>query len=181
MHCSGVIEGMERIRVCVVGATGFAGVEVCRIVLGYPAMELAMATDRKAAGTRLADVYPAFEGATDIVLSLPEPEAIAQNADVAFLAVPHTASLAITPQLLTLGVTVIDLSADYRLHDATVYEQWYGTPHTSPELLGQTVYGLPELNRAGLLAGASCKGRGNPYGRARLLPHGNGTCCHPGA
>ena len=114
MHCSGVIEGMERIRACVVGATGFAGVEVCRIVLGHPSMELAMATDRKAAGTRLADVYPAFEGATDLVLSLPEPEAIAQNADVAFLAVPHTASLAITPQLLSLGVTVIDLSADYR-------------------------------------------------------------------
>ena len=152
MHCSGVIEGMERIRACVVGATGFAGVEVCRIVLGHPSMELAMATDRKAAGTRLADVYPAFEGATDLVLSLPEPEAIAQNADVAFLAVPHTASLAITPQLLSLGVTVIDLSADYRLHDASVYERWYGTPHTSPELLSQTVYGLPELNRAGLLA-----------------------------
>ena len=71
---------------------------------------------------------------------------------VSFLAVPHTASLAITPQLLSLGVTVIDLSADYRLHDAAVYEQWYGTPHTSPELLGQTVYGLPELNRSGLLA-----------------------------
>ena len=151
MHCSGVIEGMERIRTCVVGATGFAGVEVCRIVLGHPALELTMATDRKAAGTRLADVYPAFEGACDLVLSLPEPEAIAQNADVAFLAVPHTASLAITPQLLSLGVTVIDLSADYRLHDAAVYEQWYGTPHTSPELLGQTVYGLPELNRSGLL------------------------------
>ena len=156
MHCYGVIERMEQIRACVVGATGFAGVEVCRIVLGHPALELTMATDRKAAGTRLADVYPAFEGACDLVLSLPEPEAIAQNADVAFLAVPHTASLAITPQLLALGVTVIDLSADYRLHDAAVYEQWYGTPHTSPELLATRTFGLPEIF-AEDLAGAAAR------------------------
>ena len=136
---------MERIRVCVVGATGFAGIEVCRLVLGHPNMELAMATDRKEAGTRLDAVYPSFAGACDLELSLPEPDAIAQAADVAFLAVPHTASLALTPELLRRGVTVLDLSADYRLHDPQVYEQWYNTPHTSPELLSQTVYGLPEL------------------------------------
>ena len=143
---------MERIRVCVAGATGFAGIEVCRLVLGHPNMELAMATDRKEAGTRLDAVYPSFAGACDLELSLPEPDAIAQAADVAFLAVPHTASLALTPELLRRGVTVLDLSADYRLHDPQVYEQWYNTPHTSPELLSQTVYGLPELNREGILA-----------------------------
>lgn len=143
---------MERIRVCVVGATGFAGIEVCRLVLGHPNMELAMATDRKEAGTRLDAVYPSFAGACDLELSLPEPDVIAQAADVAFLAVPHTASLALTPELLRRGVTVLDLSADYRLHDPQVYEQWYNTPHTSPELLSQTVYGLPELNREGILA-----------------------------
>ena len=145
---------MERIRVCVIGATGFAGIEVCRLVLGHPNMELAMATDRKEAGTRLDAVYPSFAGACDLELSLPEPDAIAQAADVAFLAVPHTASLALTPELLRRGVTVLDLSADYRLHDPQVYEQWYNTPHTSPELLSQTVYGLPELNRAGRGANA---------------------------
>ena len=114
---------MERIKVCVVGATGFAGIEVCRLVLGHPNMELAMATDRKEAGTRLDAVYPSFAGACDLELSLPEPDAIAQAADVAFLAVPHTASLALTPELLRRGVTVLDLSADYRLHDPQVYEQ----------------------------------------------------------
>ena len=151
---------MERIRVCVVGATGFAGIEVCRLVLGHPNMELAMATDRKEAGTRLDAVYPSFAGACDLELSLPEPDAIAQAADVAFLAVPHTASLALTPELLRRGVTVLDLSADYRLHDPQVYEQWYNTPHTSPELLSQTVYGLPELNREGILALVECRAAG---------------------
>ena len=151
---------MERIRVCVVGATGFAGIEVCRLVLGHPNMELAMATDRKEAGTRLDAVYPSFAGACDLELSLPEPDAIAQAADVAFLAVPHTASLALTPELLRRGVTVLDLSADYRLHDPQVYEQWYNTPHASPELLSQTVYGLPELNREGILALAERRAAG---------------------
>lgn len=141
---------MEQIRACVVGATGYAGIEVCRIVLSHPALELVMVTDRKQAGTRLDAVYPQLAGACDLELSLPEPDAIAAAADVAFLAVPHTASLALTPELLRRGVTVLDLSADYRLHDPAVYEAWYNTPHTSPELLSQTVYGLPELNREGL-------------------------------
>ena len=141
---------MGSIRVCVVGATGYAGIEVCRLVLGHPELELTMTTDRKEAGTRLDAVYPSFAGTCDLTLSLPEPDAIAAVADVAFLAVPHTASLSLTPELLKRGVTVLDLSADYRLHDPATYEAWYNTPHTSPELLSQTVYGLPELNRAGL-------------------------------
>ncbi|MDO4428994.1 MAG: N-acetyl-gamma-glutamyl-phosphate reductase [Atopobiaceae bacterium] len=141
---------MERVRACVVGATGYAGVEVCRLVLAHPALELTMATDRKEAGTRLDAVYPSLAGSCETVLSLPGPDAIAAAADVAFLAVPHTASLALTPELLAHGVNVIDLSADYRLHDPAVYEAWYATPHTSPELLSQTVYGLPELFRAGV-------------------------------
>ncbi len=151
---------MECIKVCVVGATGYAGVEVCRLVLNHPGMELVMATDRKEAGTRLAAVYPSFEGVTDLELSLPEPEKIAEAADIAFLAVPHTASLALTPQLLAAGVTVLDLSADYRIHDAETYEAWYNTPHTSPELLSQTIYGLPELNRDGLLGLAKKRAAG---------------------
>ncbi|QOY60111.1 N-acetyl-gamma-glutamyl-phosphate reductase [Thermophilibacter immobilis] len=143
---------MKSIRVCIVGATGFAGIELCRLVLAHPCLELVMATDRKAAGTLLSEVYPSFAGACDLELSQPESDLIAQRADVAFLAVPHTASLALAPELLARGVTVLDLSADYRLHDPAVYEAWYETPHTSPELLSQTVYGLPELNRAGLRA-----------------------------
>ena len=160
MHDLRKKQRMECIKACVVGATGYAGVEVCRLVLNHPNMELVMATDRKEAGTKLAAVYPSFAGVSDIELSLPEPERIAEVADVAFLAVPHTASLAITPRLLEAGVTVLDLSADYRLHDPKVYEAWYNTPHTSPELLSQTVYGLPELNREGLSALAARRAAG---------------------
>ena len=96
---------MERVRVCVVGATGYAGVEVCRLVLGHPVFELAMATDRKEAGTRLDAVYPSLAGCCDLELSLPEPDAIAAAADVAFLAVPHTASRPISPPGKKCGVT----------------------------------------------------------------------------
>ena len=121
-----------------------------------------MATDRKAAGTRLADVHPAFEGATDIVLSQPDPELIAGSCALAFLAVPHTASLSLTPRLLELGVSVVDLSADFRLRDPATYEAWYGTPHTSTDLLHEAVYGLPELNRAGLQGLAARRADGEP-------------------
>ncbi len=143
---------MSCIKVCVVGATGYAGIEVCRLVIGHPDMELVMVTDRKEAGTRLDSLYPNLAGTCDLELVYPDAAEIAKVADVAFLAVPHTASLAITPALLEAGVSVLDLSADYRLHDADVYAEWYNTPHTSPELLSQTVYGLPELNRAGIQA-----------------------------
>lgn len=142
---------MGCIRACVVGATGYAGVEACRLVLAHPDLTLTMATDRKEAGRRLDSIWPSLAGACDIVLAQPEPDAIAEAADVAFLAVPHTASLALTPALLERGVTVLDLSADYRLHDPATYEAWYATAHTSPELLSETVYGLPELYREGLL------------------------------
>lgn len=141
---------MSCVRVCVVGATGYAGVEVVRLVLGHPNMELVMVTDRKQAGTKLCDIYPSLRGTCDLELVQPDAEKIAACADIAFLAVPHTASLPLTPELLSRGVSVLDLSADYRLHDPAVYEEWYGVPHTSPELLNQTVYGLPELYRADL-------------------------------
>lgn len=160
----GEMSGMseEVINICVVGATGYAGVEVARLVLDHPTLRLAMVTDRKIAGTPLAEAYPSLRGITDLAFSLPEPDAIAKTADVAFLAVPHTASLSLTPQLLARGVTVIDLSADYRLKDAATYEAWYGVPHTSPSLLAEAVYGLPELNRDKLTDLARTRAAGRP-------------------
>ncbi len=140
----------QSIRACVVGATGYAGIEAVRLLLRHPSFELAMATDRKLVGTKLAEVYPGLAGITDLAFSAPVAEDIAAAADVAFLAVPHTASLALTPALIAAGVSVIDLSADYRLKDALVYEEWYGVKHTSPELLDEAVYGLPELARTDL-------------------------------
>jgi len=138
------------VKVAVVGAAGYAGVEAVRWILGHPQLELALATSRADAGRRLDEVYPALVGATDAVLTAPEPSEIAKVAQVAILAVPHTAAMSIVPELLSSGVTVIDLSADFRLADARVYAQWYGTNHLAADLLDEAVYGLPELDRSGL-------------------------------
>jgi len=122
------------VRAAVVGAAGYTGIELVRLVLGHPEFELIAVTSAAEAGRSVEDVYPALAGC-GLVFEDPDACDIAGNAEVAFLAVPHTASLALTPGLLDAGLTVIDLSADYRLADAAVYESWYG---------------LPELTRASL-------------------------------
>lgn len=138
------------VKVAVVGAAGYAGIEVVRWVLGHPELELVHATSTSDDGRPLVDVYPALAGMTGLAFSAPDVDAIAAECDVVFLAVPHTAALALVPVFRALGVKVIDLSADYRLTDPGVYQAWYGVEHTSPELLGVAVYGLPELDRTKL-------------------------------
>lgn len=131
-------------KVGIIGAAGFAGAELVRLVLQHPEFELAAITSNADAGTSLADVYPAFAGASDLVFTTHDDPAV-KSCDLVFLAVPHTAAMAQAPSLLEAGVTVVDLSADYRLTDKGVYEQWYGAKHTSPELLATRSFGLPEL------------------------------------
>lgn len=138
------------VDVAVVGAAGYAGIEAVRWVLGHPALTLRCATSTGDAGRPVGDVYPALRSMTDLVFMEPDPTAIAECAQVALLAVPHTAALALAPTLLDAGMTVIDMSADFRIKDALVYEQWYATAHTQPGLLASAVYGLPELGRAAL-------------------------------
>ena len=138
------------VDVAIVGAAGYAGIEAVRLVLGHPGMRLVAATSTSDAGTRLDEVYPALGGLTDLVFSEPDVDQIAARAEIAFLAVPHTAALKLAGPLLERGTRVVDASADFRLKDPSVYEAWYATPHTAPELLGQAVYGLPELYRAEL-------------------------------
>ena len=133
-----------KMRVGVVGAAGYAGAELVRLLLGHPVFELAVITSNADAGVPLADVYPAFTGASDLVFSRHDDPELAA-CDAVFLAVPHTAALKQVPSLLAAGVNVFDLSADYRLDDPAVYEAWYGTPHASPELLAARAFGLPEL------------------------------------
>ena len=140
-------------RAAVVGAAGYAGVEAARILLGHPYFELTCVTSSSDAGTPIADLYPALRGRCDLVFDDHDAATIAAKADVAFLAVPHTASLAMTPKLVEAGVQVIDLSADYRLADPVVYEQWYQAEHTSTDLLAQAVYALPEVAADQLRAG----------------------------
>ena len=141
------------IDVAVVGAAGYAGIEAVRLVLGHPRLRLVLATSGADAGRPVAAVYPALAGATELKFVEPSAAAIVGAAQVALLAVPHTAAIELAVPLLEAGVTVIDLSADFRLADAATYEAWYETVHTAPELLGEAVYGLPELDRS-RLAGA---------------------------
>lgn len=138
------------IDVAIVGAPGYAGVELTRLVLGHPEFSLKVVTSGAEAGRRVDDVYPILSGSTDLVYEELDVARLAGLAELAFLAVPHTAALAIAPTLHDQGLTVIDASADYRLKDPAVYEAWYGTPHTSPTLLTSAVYGLPEIDRSAL-------------------------------
>ena len=112
------------VGVAVVGAAGYAGIEAVRLVLGHPRLDLTHVTSGSDAGKAVADVYPALARATDLVFVQPDPAAIANTAAAAILAVPHTAAVELAVPLLAAGLTVIDLSADFRLLDAAVYEEW---------------------------------------------------------
>lgn len=138
------------IDVAIIGAPGYAGVELTRLVLGHPEMRLVLATSAAEAGKRVADVYPAFSALTDLAYEEPNATEIAARAQVAFLGVPHTAAMAIAGELLDAGLTVVDASADFRLKDQATYEMWYDVAHTAPQLLPQAVYGLPEQDRSQL-------------------------------
>lgn len=133
-------------RVAIVGAAGYAGAELVRLVLGHPSFELTVVTSSQDAGRRVSDLYPALEGC-GLAYSEHDTSAVVDQAEIAFLAVPHTAAMSMAPALLEAGLTVIDASADFRLKDATLFETWYRTPHTATDLLSEAVYGLPELWR----------------------------------
>ncbi|MCX8007424.1 MAG: N-acetyl-gamma-glutamyl-phosphate reductase [Coriobacteriia bacterium] len=153
-------------RVAVVGAAGYTGAELMRLILAHPHLDLVLATSAADAGRAVADLYPAL-AACDLEFAEPSAQAIAQTADVAFLAVPHTAAMALVPELLAAGILVIDLSADFRL-DASTFEAWYGSPHSAPELLPDAAYGLPELWREAI-AGARLVACPGCYPTATLL------------
>ena len=168
------------IRAGVVGAAGFAGIEAARFILGHPSFELVAATSNELAGKRLADLYPNFEGVTDLTFSA-HAEAPLTECDVVFLAVPHTAAIAQAPALVQAGVAVIDLSADFRLKDPAVYEQWYQVKHTATALLAEAAFGLPELFRADLeaLAEKRSAGKGVLVGCAGCYPTATSLAAAP--
>jgi N-acetyl-gamma-glutamyl-phosphate reductase len=155
------------VRAAVIGAAGYTGIETVRLLLGHPEFELTLVTSAAEAGRPVEDVYPALAGCG---LRFEDPAAVSVSdlAEVAFLAVPHTAALPIVPGLLDAGVRVFDLSADFRLADAAVYQRWYGTPHTAADLLATAVYGLPEL-AGDALAGARLVACPGCYPTASLL------------
>jgi len=134
------------LRVAIAGASGYTGFELVRLLDRHPHAELKMITSRVHRGQRLDKVYPALRKHCDLVFEEPDPERLAAEADLVFTALPHRAAMDMIPDLLKGGAKVVDLSADYRFLDATVYEAWY-EPHKTPELLKEAVYGLPELHR----------------------------------
>ena len=152
----------DRIRVAVAGASGYTGAELIRLLTAHPRVTITAVTAEKSAGARLAAVFPSLRGLLpDLVCEALDPQALAARADVIFLALPHTKSLDAAAAAVSAGRKVIDLSADYRLRDAAVYQQWYGTAHTHDTLLKEAVYGLPELYReqirqARLVASPGC-------------------------
>ena len=142
------------LKVGVVGAAGYAGAELTRLLLEHPEFELVAITSNADAGQPLAAVYPSFAGVSDLTFTTHD-DPVLSTCDAVFLAVPHTAAMAVVPGLLAAGVSVFDLSADYRLSDPAVFEAWYNAEHTSPELLKTRAFGLPELFPDDLAAAAA--------------------------
>jgi N-acetyl-gamma-glutamyl-phosphate reductase len=167
-----------RVPVAVLGATGYTGVELLRLLAGHPGVTLAFLSSEQYRDRRAADVYPFLAGIVDAPLCAPDPEAVAAAAEVVFTALPHGASAPVVRDLVRRGVRVVDLSADFRFRDAATYARWYGE-HPAPELLAEAVYGVPELYRARvrgarLVAAAGCYPTGAllglvPLARAGLL------------
>jgi len=141
------------LRVGVIGASGYTGAELLRLLVGHPNFDVVYATGDSQAGTLASSVYPSLAAAYPSLVFAEYDPAVAATCDVLFLGLPHEASLALVPQLVDKVRLVVDLSAAYRLKDASQYPTWYGFSHDQPDLLARAVYGLPELFREEL-AGA---------------------------
>ncbi len=163
---------MNKIKTAIVGASGYSGEELVKLLLNHPQADLAAITSRQYAGQALGDVFRKFAHlpkAKSLRFCEPDPEFLAKSADFIFLALPHGVAAEIALPLLKSGSRIIDLSADFRLKSDAVYKEFYGHPHPAPEILKQSVYGLPEFYResiktAQLVASPGC------YPTSILLP-----------
>lgn len=165
----------KTIRAVVVGGTGYTGAELVRLVLGHPSLELVSIVGNTTAGEQVADVLPSLRGIVRGAVQSFDPDAIAKQADVAFCALPHAASAEAVSALRGCGQIVLDLSADFRFRDRSVYEKWYG-PHPVPQRLSEAVYGLVELHRealrtADLIAVPGCYPTAATLALAPLVKH----------
>lgn len=134
------------IRVGIVGGTGYTGVELLRLLVNHPHVEVAVITSRAEDGIQVSELYPSLRGHLDLAFSVPDVEVLAEL-DAVFFATPHGVAQNMMPSLIERGVRVIDLSADFRIRDRALWEKWYNQPHAAPELIDMAVYGLPEVNR----------------------------------
>jgi N-acetyl-gamma-glutamyl-phosphate reductase len=163
---------MKTKKVAIIGASGYSGEELVRLLLNHPHVELVAVTSRQNAGQTLAQVFPKFAShpkSKTLRFSEPNAELLAQQADVVFLALPHGVAAEYAVPLLDAGCVVIDLSADFRLKSAEIYKEFYAHDHPAPDLLKKSVYGLPEIYReqikkSSLIASPGC------YPTSILLP-----------
>ena len=159
-------------KVAVIGASGYAGEELVRLLFRHPLVDLVAVTSRQSAGKKVADVFPRFAHhakAQTLQFTDADAERIAKMAEIVFLALPHGVSAEVGADFVGRGMRVVDLSADFRIRDPAVYREFYGKEHPAPELLGPAVYGLPEIYRekirsAKLVASPGC------YPTSILLP-----------
>lgn len=134
-------------KIGIVGATGYTGVELLRLLVNHPDVEITYVTSREQAGNRVDAMFPNLRGYVDLAFSAPSDEQLS-GCDLVFFATPNGVAMKSAQVLLDAGVKVIDLAADFRIKDIAVWEKWYGMQHASPQLVEEAVYGLPELNRA---------------------------------
>jgi N-acetyl-gamma-glutamyl-phosphate reductase len=137
------------LAVGVVGGTGYTGVELLRLLVTHPQVNLMYVTSRSESGSKVADLFPNLRGFTDICFTEPVVETLAQ-CDVVFFATPNGTAMQMVPELIEKGVRIIDLAADFRLQDAAVWKRWYGMDHACVDVLAEAVYGLPEINRSAI-------------------------------
>ncbi len=146
------------ISVGIIGASGYTGAELARILCNHPKVRITAATSRQHAGQPLSEVFPSLRQKVDILCENLSVTELCEKADFFFTAVPHKTAMDLVPNLLAAGKKVVDLSADFRLRDVSTYEEWY-QPHSSSQFLAEAVYGLPELYRRDI---ATCRLVANP-------------------
>ena len=167
---------MEKLKVSIVGGSGYAGGELARILLSHPYVELAQVTSESHVGEYLYNVHPNLRGRTKVQFTTPDQIV---PCDVLFLALPHGEAQKKIEHWSTIAPRIVDLSADFRLHDMTAYQKWYGEAHLAPNWVSKFVYGLPELHRAEMklanyISGVGCNATASnlallPLARANLL------------
>jgi len=148
----------KRIKAGIVGGTGYTGVELLRLLAMHPNVDLVAITSRTEAGMLVATMFPNLRGHVDLAFQTPD-DASLHDCDVVFFATPHGVAMNQARELLDHGVRIVDLAADFRLQDTDVFQQWYKMPHACPDILQQSAYGVPEINRKAI---AKAQVVGNP-------------------
>lgn len=161
------------IRVGILGATGYTGLELVRLLLQHPEVEICALTSERFAGQSFSSLFPAFRDRCNLELSTIDTKLIARNTTFVFSCLPHQQSMLHVPYFLKYGCKVVDLSADFRLDSAALFKDWYG-PHSAPELLKEKAYGLPEfyrneIKKSFLVANPGCYPTATILGLAPLL------------